>query len=67
MNHSGQPAEPNRDLVESAIVEMLEIAEREGISAADFLQMLDSGMRVADFLTAMGIPADAEDGFDCDC
>jgi hypothetical protein len=67
MNHIGQPAEPNRDLVESAIVEVLEIAEREGITAADFLQMLDSGMRVADFLTAMGIPTDAEDGFDCDC
>jgi hypothetical protein len=68
MNHIGQPAEPNRELVEWAIVEVLEIAQREGITAADFLQMLDSGMRVSDFLTAMGIPADAdaEDSFDCD-
>jgi hypothetical protein len=68
MNHIGQPTEPNRELVEWAIVEVLEIAQREGITAADFLQMLDSGMRVSDFLTAMGIPtdADAEDSFDCD-
>jgi hypothetical protein len=66
MNHLGQPAEPNRELVEWAIVEVLEIAQREGITAADFLQMLDSGMRVSDFLTAMGIPTDAEDSSDCD-
>jgi hypothetical protein len=54
MNNIGHPAEPDRVLVECAIVEMLEIAERQGITAADFMQMLDYGMRISDFLTAMG-------------
>ena len=67
MNNFGQPAEPDRDFVELAILRMLEIAQRQGITAADFLQMLDSGMRVSDFLTAMGISTNAEGGFDCDC
>jgi hypothetical protein len=56
MNNIGQynpPAEPDREFVERAIVEVLEIAQRQGITAANFIQMLDSGMRTSDFLTAM--------------
>jgi hypothetical protein len=67
MDNFGQPAEPDRDFVELAILRMLEIAQRQGITAADFLQMLDSGMRVSDFLTAMGVRTDAGGSFDCDC
>jgi len=48
-----QTAEPNRDLVECAIAEVLEIAQRQGITAADLIRMLDSGMRISDFLNAM--------------
>jgi len=58
MNNIGQynpPAEPDREFVEYAIVEVLEIAQRQGITAADFIQMLDSGMRISDFLTAMDV------------
>jgi hypothetical protein len=56
MNNIGQhqpSAEPERHLVECAIVEVLEIAQRQGITAADFVRMLDSGMRISDFLNAM--------------
>jgi hypothetical protein len=58
MNNIGEhkpPAEPDRDLVECAIVEMLEIAQRQGIAVADFIRMLDSGMRISDFLNAMNV------------
>jgi len=58
MNNIGQynpPAEPNREFVEHAIVEVLEIAQLQGITAADFIQMLDSGMRISDFLAAMDV------------
>ena len=60
MNNIGRykpPAEPNRDLVECAIAEVLEIAQRQGITAADFIRMLDSGMRISDFLSAMNVSA----------
>ncbi len=53
MNNIGQPAQPNRELVECAIAEVLGIAQRQGITPADFVRMLDSGMRMSDFLTAM--------------
>jgi hypothetical protein len=56
MNNIGQykpQAEPNRDLVECAIAEVLEIAQRQGITAADLIRMLDSGMRISDFLNAI--------------
>jgi len=53
MNNIGQPAQPNRELVERAIAEVLGIAQRQGITPADFVRMLDSGMRMSDFLTAM--------------
>jgi hypothetical protein len=39
--------------VECAIVELLEIAQRQGITPADFIQLLDSGMHISDFLAAM--------------
>jgi len=63
MNNTGPhnpPVQPDRELVECAIVELLGIAERHGITAAHFVQMLDSGMRVSDFLTAMDGLTNAE-------
>jgi hypothetical protein len=53
MNNIGRTAEPNPELVECAIVEVLNIAERHGITAADFVRLLDSGMQMSDFLTAV--------------
>jgi hypothetical protein len=53
MNNIGRTAEPSRELVECAIVEVLNIAERHGITAADFVRLLDSGMHMSDFLTAI--------------
>jgi hypothetical protein len=52
-NNLRQPAEPKQEVVEYAIVELLEIAQRQGITPADFIQLLDSGMRISDFLAAM--------------
>ena len=46
-------AEPDPKLVESAIVKVLEIAQFHGITAVDFIQMLDSGMRIPDFLNSV--------------
>ena len=66
MNNIGQPAEPKPELVECAIVELLDIAQRHGITPADFIQLLDSGMRIADFLAAMKSPTNANDSIDCD-
>jgi len=53
MNNIGKPPEPNREVVERAIAEVLGIVQRQGITPADFVRMLDSGMRMSDFLTAM--------------
>ena len=53
MNSIRQPAEPKPEVVECAIVELLEIAQRQGITPADFIQLLDSGMHISDFLAAM--------------
>lgn len=61
MNNIGQhepPAEPDRELVESAIVRVLEIAQHHGITSADFIQMMDSGIRISDFLNAMNVFTD---------
>ena len=66
MNNIGQPAEPEPELVECAIVELLYIAQRHHITPADFIQLLDSGMRISDFLAAMQSPANANDSIDCD-
>jgi hypothetical protein len=53
MNDIGQSAEPEPELVESAIVELLGIAHRQGITPADFIRLLDSGMQISDFLAAL--------------
>ena len=53
MNNLRQPSEPKPELVECAIVELLDIAERQGITSADFIHLLDSGMQISDFLAAM--------------
>jgi hypothetical protein len=66
MNSNRQPSEPNREVVEYAIVELLEIAQRQDIAPADFIQLLDSGMGISDFLAAMTPLAAANDTFECD-
>ena len=53
MNSFGQPTEPDREFVECAIIEVLEIARHQGLTPADFVRLLDSGLQVSDFLTAM--------------
>jgi hypothetical protein len=40
MNNIGQPAEPKLEVVECAIVELLELAQRQGLTPADFIQLL---------------------------
>jgi len=66
MNNIRQPAEPKPEVVECAIVELLDMAERQGITPPDFIQLLDSGMKIADFLAAMKPLANANDGIGCD-
>jgi hypothetical protein len=66
MNTIRQPAEPNSEMVECAIVELLEIAQRQGISPGDFIQLLDSGIHISDFLAAMTLLANAHHSTDCD-
>jgi hypothetical protein len=56
MEHIGwrnPPPEPDPELVLSALVKVLEMAGRQGITQAEFIQMLESGMRISDFLRAM--------------
>jgi hypothetical protein len=68
-NNIGQrkpSAEPDRDLVECAIAEVLEIAQRQGITVADFIRMLDSGMRISDFLNATNVSANGGHTIDRD-
>lgn len=48
-----QPAEPKPEVVDAAIVELLEIAQRHGITPADFILLLDSGMHLREFLEAL--------------
>jgi hypothetical protein len=66
MSNIGQPTEPKPEVVECAIVELLDIAERQGITPADFIQLLDSGMKIADFLAAMKPLENANNSIDCD-
>jgi hypothetical protein len=66
MNSLRQPAEPKPELVECAIVELLDKAERQGITPADFIHLLDSGMEISDFLTAMNLLENSERPLDCD-
>jgi hypothetical protein len=61
MSNIGQPAEPKPEVVECAIVELLDIARRQGITPADFIQLLDSGMPISDFLAAIKSPTHADD------
>jgi len=61
-----KPAEPKPEFVEYAIVELLEIAQRQGITPADFIQLLDSGMHTSDFLAAMTPLANVNLSMDCD-
>ena len=65
-NDFEEPREPNPELVECAIVEVLEIAQRQGITPADFIQLLDSGIRMSDFLAALKPLAKAKDRIDSD-
>ena len=58
--------EPDRDLVELAIVEVLELANQQGITVAEFIQMLDRGMRMSDFLSAIDEPRDPGQTIDGD-
>jgi hypothetical protein len=44
----------------------LEIAQRQGITAADLIRMLDSGMRISDFLSATNVFAKASHTLDRD-
>ena len=66
MNDIRQPAEPKPEVVECAIVELLEIAQRQGITPGDLIQLLDSGMHMSDFLAAMTAHAKANNSIDCD-
>ncbi len=59
------PREPAPELVECAIAKVLEIAERQGISAADFIQMLDFGMSISVFLNAIDAGTDGGHTIDC--
>jgi hypothetical protein len=61
-----QPAEPEPRVVECAILELLEIAQPQGITPADLIQLLDSGMHISDFLAAMTPLANAKDSINCD-
>jgi len=53
LSNIGQPPEPKPELVQCAIVELLDIAQRQGITPPDFIQLLDSGMQMQDFLAAL--------------
>jgi hypothetical protein len=53
------PGEPDPRLVESAIGEVLVAAQRHGITPAEFVQLLDAGMQISDFLSAMNSCTDA--------
>jgi hypothetical protein len=61
-----KPAEPKPELVECAIVELLEIAQCQGITPTDFIQLLDSGMHISDFLAAMTPLANVKRSVDFD-
>jgi hypothetical protein len=66
MNNLRQPAGSEPELVECAIVELLDKAERPGITSADFIHLLDSGMQISDFLAAMNPLENSKRTFDCD-
>ncbi len=43
MNNIRQPAEPKPEVVECAIAQLLELAPRQGITPADFIQFAGPG------------------------
>jgi hypothetical protein len=45
---------------------VLEIAQHHGITSADFIQMMDSGIRISDFLNAMNVFTNAGSTIECD-
>ncbi len=49
------PPEPDPQLVECAIAKVLDIARSQGITPADFIEMLNSGMPISDFLNAIDV------------
>jgi hypothetical protein len=53
LNKLTRSAEPNRVLVECAITEVLQIAQRQGLTPADFVRLLDSGMPISDLLSTI--------------
>ena len=48
-----QPAEPDPELVMCAIAKVVELANSQGVSAEDIIRLLDAGMQMSDFLTAI--------------
>ena len=66
MNDIREPAEAKRQVVQCAILELLELAQQEGITPGDFIQLLDSGMRISDFIAAITPLANANNSIDCD-
>jgi hypothetical protein len=52
--------------VQCAIVELLELARQQGITPVDLIQLLDSGIRISDFLAALTVLANAKGGVGCD-
>jgi hypothetical protein len=67
MNNIGQPTQPNREVVECAIAEVLGIAQRQGITPADSVRMLDSGMQISHFLTAVNPFTNVDRPIGSDC
>jgi hypothetical protein len=41
--------------VECAIAEVLQIAQRQGLTPADFVRLLDSGRPISDLLVAINV------------
>ena len=66
MNDIREPAEAKRQVVQCAILELFELAQQEGITPGDFIQLLDSGMRISDFIAAITPLANANKSIDCD-
>jgi hypothetical protein len=42
------------------------MAQHQGITPADFIQLLDSGMQLSEFLAAMNPLTNVNDSIDCD-
>jgi hypothetical protein len=53
MNNLRQSAEPKPEVVECAVVELLEIAQRQMVTPTDSVQLLDSGMHLSHVLAGM--------------